>query len=87
MDTNIENRLQEQLDQQEIKINQIYESVKKTERYLKWTFWITVVVVLLPAILLAFAIPAFISTYTSVLGGEGVNGALDTLNALNNLNL
>ena len=85
MDTNIEKRLQEQLDEQEIKINQIYESVKRTERYLKWTFWVTVIIVVLPAILLVFAVPAFISTYTSALGGGDINNTLDTLNSLNNL--
>jgi len=85
MDTNIESRLQEQLDEQEIKINQIYESVKKIERYLKWTFWVTIIIVVLPAILLAFAIPTFINTYTSMLNSGDINNALDTLNSLNNL--
>lgn len=59
-------KLQEQLNEQEVKIEQIFQSVKKIENYLKWTFWATVLVVVLPAVLLIFAIPSFISTFTSL---------------------
>lgn len=62
-------KIQEQLDEQEIKINEILKSVHKTEKYMRWTFWSTVVVVVLPAILLAIAIPSIISSYTATLDG------------------
>lgn len=62
-------KVQEQLDEQEIKVNQILQSVRKTEKYMRWTFWTTVVVVVLPALLLMFALPSMISSYTSALEG------------------
>lgn len=62
-------KIQEQLDEQEIKINEILASVRKTEKYMRMTFWITIAVVVLPAVLLAFAIPSIISSYTTVLNG------------------
>ncbi len=58
-------KLQQQLDEQEIKIGEIHQSVKKIEGYMKWTFWATIVVVVLPAILLMFAIPSMVSSLTS----------------------
>lgn len=62
-------KLQEQLNEQEVKINEILTSVRKTEKYMRLTFWTTVVVVVLPAVLLAFAIPSIISSYTTALEG------------------
>ena len=62
-------QLQEQLNEQEVKISQILESVRKTERYMKITFWVTVAVVVLPALLLAFTLPSMIRSYTSTLEG------------------
>lgn len=62
-------KIQEQLDEQEIKIAEILGLVRKTEKYMRWTFWVTLVVIVLPVILLLFAIPAFINTYTSTLNG------------------
>lgn len=65
-------KVQEQLDEQEIKINDILKSVQKTEKYMRMTFWITIAVVVLPMVLFAFAIPVIISslgTYTSSLNG------------------
>lgn len=66
-------RVQEQLDEQEVKINEILASVQKTEKYMRLTFWITIIVVVLPLVLLMFAIPSIISSYTSALSGlEGI---------------
>ena len=62
-------KAQEQLDEQEIKINEILVSVRKTEKYMRLTFWITIVVVVLPVVLLAVALPSIISSYTSALSG------------------
>ena len=59
----MDEKLQNQLDEQEIKINQIYESVKKTERYLKLTFWVSLLVIVIPLILAAFVLPAFMDSY------------------------
>jgi hypothetical protein len=62
-------KIQQQLDEQEIKITEILNSVKKMERYMKITFWATIIVVVLPAILLALILPSIMSSYTSALSG------------------
>jgi hypothetical protein len=62
-------KLQEQLDEQEIKINQIYESVKKTERYMRLTFWVTIGVVVLPVVAAMFIVPVLISSLSSSFTG------------------
>lgn len=67
----MDSKIQDQLDEQEIKINEILVSVRKTERYMRITFWATVIVVVLPMILLLFAIPSIISSYTEALAGVG----------------
>lgn len=58
-------KLQEQLDEQEVKINQIYESVQKTERYLRLTFWVTIALVVLPLLAALFIIPSVLSSFSS----------------------
>lgn len=50
----------------EEKVNAIYESVEKTRRYFLYTFIATIVVVVLPAIGIVFALPAFLGTYSSI---------------------
>jgi len=65
----MEPKQQDQLNELEIKVEQILKSTKKTEKYMKMTFWVTVVVFVLPLLLLAFAIPSIISSYTSALEG------------------
>ncbi len=62
-------KIQQQLDEQEVKISEIFKSVKKIEKYLKFTFWATIIVVVLPALLLTFALPSIISSYTTTLNG------------------
>ncbi|MCA9360172.1 hypothetical protein KC850_04025, partial [Candidatus Kaiserbacteria bacterium] len=66
-------KIQQQLDEQEVKINEIFNSVKKIEKYMKITFWVTVVVIVLPLIIMMFALPSIISSYTTALSGlEGI---------------
>lgn len=65
----MEPKNQEQLDELEIKVTEILQSVKKTEKYMRLTFWITVIVFVLPLLLLAIAIPSMISSYTAALDG------------------
>jgi hypothetical protein len=65
-------KIQEQLDEQEVKIELILQSVKKTQKYMQITFWATVVLVVLPMLLLAFAVPAIINTFSSTLSLEGL---------------
>jgi type IV secretory pathway component VirB8 len=51
----------------EEKINKIYVSVEKTRKYFLWTLIISVALFVLPAIGLAFAIPAFLNNYVAPL--------------------
>ena len=55
----------------EQKIDAIYASVEKTRKYFQWTLIITIVVIVLPLVLMLFALPSFFSYYTSIgsLGG------------------
>ncbi len=47
----------------EEKVEKIYVSVERTRNYFKWTLILSIAVVVIPGILLAFAIPAFLSNY------------------------
>jgi len=58
----------------EKKLDAVYASVEKTRQYLFWTLIITIVVVVLPAVGLVFAIPSFISTYTTTMESLDLQG-------------
>ncbi|MBA3789154.1 hypothetical protein H0X32_02020 [Patescibacteria group bacterium] len=47
----------------EDKVQKILVSVEKTRKYFLWTLIISVALVVLPAVGLAFAIPAFLTNY------------------------
>lgn len=47
------------------KIDAVYVSVEKTRNYLKWTLIGTVVAFVLPLAVALFAVPAFLTQYTS----------------------
>jgi type IV secretory pathway component VirB8 len=53
----------QRMQQLEEKIDKIYASVEKTRKYFLWTMIISVALVVLPAIGLAFALPAFLNNY------------------------
>ena len=54
----------EEIDQ---KLTAIYASVEKTRKYFLITMWVTIAVVVLPAIGLFFVIPSLVGNYTSTL--------------------
>lgn len=58
----------------EQKIDAIYESTEKTRKYLQWTLIVTIVLVVLPTLGLMFAIPAFVSNYSSTLESLDMQG-------------
>jgi hypothetical protein len=60
---------QQQLDELELKISQIHASVKKTERYMKITFWSTVALVVLPMIIAVVIVPIVLSKYAAMYEG------------------
>lgn len=47
------------------KVEAIYVSVEKTRRYIQWALIATVVAFVLPLIIALFAVPAFLSQYTT----------------------
>ena len=53
------------------KADRAYEASEKVRKYLFWTGVITIALIVIPAIGLAFAIPSFISSYTTTLNGLG----------------
>lgn len=65
---------EERIAQLEAKIDAIYVSVEKTRKYLLWTMIVTLVLVVLPALGLVFAIPSFISTYNQTLESLDLQG-------------
>jgi hypothetical protein len=67
----IDPELAAKLDEIGAKADRAYEASEKVRKYLFWTGVITVALIVIPAIGLAFAIPAFISNYTSTLNSIG----------------
>jgi len=65
----MEQDMQKKLEEMEMKLNAIFISVEKTRKYFQIVTWITIALVVLPAIGLLFAIPAFLNTYSSSLEG------------------
>lgn len=67
----MEDDAQKRLDALEQKIDAIYVSVEKTRKYFFWTMVITLVVVVLPAVGLLFAVPMFMNSYIGGMQGIG----------------
>lgn len=61
MDTELNQKLQAQDE----KLEQIYQSVEKTRKYFLWTMIATVVTFVLPLVGLIFAVPFLLSTLTA----------------------
>jgi len=64
--------IKKKLDEQGEKIDAIYQSVEKTRKYFRMTLWVTVIVVVLPAIGLFFALPAFFDSYIDPMQSLGL---------------
>ncbi len=62
METDIFQRL-ERLEQ---KLDVVIDDVSKTRRYLQIITWVTVIMIVLPAIGLVVVIPLFINMYTAL---------------------
>jgi hypothetical protein len=65
----MEQELQKKLDEQGAKLDALFTSVDKIRKYFKIIVWITIIMVVVPALGLIFAIPAFLNSYTSSLEG------------------
>jgi hypothetical protein len=64
--------LSAKLDEIGAKADRAYKAAETVRKYLFWTGVITVALIVLPLIGLAFAIPSFISSYTTTLNGVGL---------------
>ncbi|MDP1707171.1 MAG: hypothetical protein Q8L30_01285 [bacterium] len=67
----IDPELSEKLDEIGAKADRAYQAAEKVRKYLFWTGVVTIVFVVLPLIGLLFAVPSFISSYTSTLNSLG----------------
>ena len=65
----MENDITVKLSTLEAKIDAIYVSVEKTRKYFQIIMYVTLATVLLPLIGLLFALPMFVSSYTSSFQG------------------
>ena len=65
----MEEDIKKQLDEQKDLLLKIYKSAEKTRKYFLWTLIITLALFVLPLAGLVFAIPKFLSVYTSGFGG------------------
>ncbi len=61
--------IQKQLEEQSARLATIEASVKKTERYMMWAFWTTIVLFVLPLIGLLFIVPMAMNSYLSSFEG------------------
>jgi hypothetical protein len=65
----MEEDILKKLEEQEIKLNNIYVSVEKLRKYFLWTLIITVAVIVLPLIGLVAIIPWFLKVMGAAYGG------------------
>ena len=68
----IDPELAAKLDEISAKADRAYQAAEKVRKYLFWTGVITVAIIVLPAIVLVFVIPQFLSSYTANLTGAGL---------------
>ena len=61
----MDTELSQRLAVLEEKVEKILTSVEKTRKYFLWVLIISIAMVVLPAIGLAFAIPSFLSNYVA----------------------
>jgi predicted nucleic acid-binding Zn ribbon protein len=50
-------------------LRQILENTQKTKKYMQWQFYVTIVLVVLPILAMAFVIPSILSNLGSMYGG------------------
>lgn len=60
------------LEEHEAKIDAIYKSTEKTRKYILWHLIINIIVIVLPLIGLAVAIPWFLKIMTQAYSGVGL---------------
>ncbi|MDP1689813.1 MAG: hypothetical protein Q8L52_01240 [bacterium] len=68
----IDPELLSKLDEIGAKADRAYHAAESARKYLFWTGVVTVALIVLPLIGLAFAVPQFIRSYTTTLQGVGL---------------
>lgn len=68
----IDPELLAKLEEISAKVDKAYRAAESARKYLFWTGVITIALIVLPLIGLAFALPQFISSYTTTLNGIGL---------------
>jgi len=61
----MDQQLLQRLEGVERRLEEIYISSEKTRKYFLVTMWVTIAFLVLPAIGLFFAVPAFLNSYSS----------------------
>ncbi len=64
----MENKQTINLSQEDV-LRLIYENTQKTKKYMQWQFYVTIVLVVLPLLAMAFVIPSILSNLGSVYSG------------------
>lgn len=62
----MEQAILQKLAEQDLKLDLIYKSVEKTRKYFLWTLIMSIVVLVLPFVGIALAIPFFINSFRSL---------------------
>ncbi|MDH4330487.1 MAG: hypothetical protein OEV93_02950 [Candidatus Moranbacteria bacterium] len=65
----MEKEILNKFDEQETKLNAIYESVEKTRKYFLITMFVSVAAIIVPLLALILVIPFFLRTITASYGG------------------
>lgn len=64
----METEIPEALKQLNEKIDRVYDSVERTRKYMLWSLIMQVAVVLLPMVVLMFAVPFLLSSLSNLSG-------------------
>lgn len=62
----MDEEMKQKLAMLEQKIDAIYQTTEKTRKYFLWTLIVTLALVVLPSLGLMFALPSFLSSYSSL---------------------
>ena len=65
----MDQEIKDRLDAQDAVLETILASVKKTQKYIMTSVWITILMFALPFLALLFVVPAFLRSYASSLEG------------------
>lgn len=63
LNKNMDQEIKQQLEEQDKKLDAIYQTSEKIRKYFLLTFWVTVVTFIIPLIALTFVIPYFLNSY------------------------